>query len=229
MEERKANWSEASINLLVDLVADAERWAIIRGKFGPSLTIQTKQRAWFEITERVNSCFSCVRSVKDVKKKWQDIQSHTKKKAANRKSEMKKTGGGSPPPELKPWEEKIVAVLSNDIISGVEGGYESLSVISPMDDCIQECSKKRKYDEPLEGCDAPSIDINKPLQSVGEDVSEIMSTCTNGDRPINKKKKKDVENFTVSAVKDRLLEIEEEKLKIMKEHLAIEKKKDEHP
>ena len=32
MEERKANWTDANISLLVDLVTDGERWAIIRGK-----------------------------------------------------------------------------------------------------------------------------------------------------------------------------------------------------
>ncbi|XP_062603463.1 uncharacterized protein LOC134265227 [Saccostrea cucullata] len=97
-----------------------------------------------------------------------------------RKSEMKKTGGGPSPPELKTWEEKIVAVLSNDVISGVEGGFESPSVMSSMDNCMPGCSKKRKFDEPLEGCDAPSIVINKPLPTVAEDVSEVMSTSSYG-------------------------------------------------
>ncbi|XP_062569378.1 uncharacterized protein LOC134231435 [Saccostrea cucullata] len=86
---------------------------------------------------------------------------------------MKKTGGGPSPPELKPWEEKIVAVLSNYVISGVEGGFESLSVMSPMDNCMPGCSKKRKF----------------------------------------------------ATMKDKVLEIEEEKLRIMKEQLDIEKKK----
>ena len=52
MEERKANWTEESVNILVDMITDAERWAIIRGKFGPSLTIQSKQKMWMEIAER---------------------------------------------------------------------------------------------------------------------------------------------------------------------------------
>nr|XP_022308062.1 myb-related transcription factor, partner of profilin-like [Crassostrea virginica] len=133
MEERKANWTDANISLLVDLVTDGtERWAIIRGKFSPSLTIQSKQKVWMEITERVNSSSSCLRTLKDVKKKWQDIQSHTKKKEATRKTEMKRTGGGPPPSELKAWEEKIIGVLSNEILSGIEGGVDSLDTDNEM-------------------------------------------------------------------------------------------------
>uniref|UniRef100_A0A8W8J4U5 Myb-like domain-containing protein n=1 Tax=Magallana gigas TaxID=29159 RepID=A0A8W8J4U5_MAGGI len=82
---RKANWTEESISILVDLVTDPERWAVIRGKFSQSLNVQKKQRVWEEIVEKVNATCSsaCVRTVKDVKKKWQDIQSHTKKEEAN--------------------------------------------------------------------------------------------------------------------------------------------------
>lgn len=49
---RKANWTEESISTLVDLVTDLERWAVIQGKFSPSLTVQKKQRIWEEIAER---------------------------------------------------------------------------------------------------------------------------------------------------------------------------------
>lgn len=144
---RKANWNESSVSLLVDLVTDPERWAVIRGKFSPSLTIQKKQRVWEEIAERINASSTCMRNLKDVKKKWQDLQSHTKKKEASRKLDLKKTGGGPPPPELKCWEQKIISVLSNDVISGVEGGFDSLDTASLSTDtgtlCGKESSKRR--------------------------------------------------------------------------------------
>jgi hypothetical protein len=52
MENRKANWEEATVSLLVDLITDPERWAVIRGKFSPHLTIQKKNAVWADITER---------------------------------------------------------------------------------------------------------------------------------------------------------------------------------
>ncbi|XP_062566935.1 nuclear apoptosis-inducing factor 1-like [Saccostrea cucullata] len=168
MEERKANWSEVAIETLVDLVTDSERWAVIRGKFSPALTIHTKQKVWIDITERVNASSTCIRAVKDVKKKWQDIQSHTKKKEANRKAELRKTGGGPPPPELKNWEKKIVSILSEDVISGVDGGggVDSLCTASfPTDKKNTQSGQdlpvsKRRYEEanlePAMGMEAPS-------------------------------------------------------------------------
>lgn len=106
--ERKAYRTEGQVELLIDLVTDEERWSVIRGKFGPTLTSKLSTTlAWLEVAERLNASSTCQRTVKDVKKKWQDLQSHTKKKEANRKSELKKTGGGPAPPELNCWERKV--------------------------------------------------------------------------------------------------------------------------
>ncbi|XP_022345688.2 uncharacterized protein LOC111138144 isoform X1 [Crassostrea virginica] len=230
MEERKANWTDANISLLVDLVTDGERWAIIRGKFSPSLTIQSKQKVWMEITERVNSSSSCLRTLKDVKKKWQDIQSHTKKKEATRKTEMKRTGGGPPPSELKAWEEKIIGVLSNEILSGIEGGVDSLDTDSNKSGVGSTCmSGKRNFDEMIEDFEDPFSD-SKRLSLISNE-STMTTTCeadflSTGEG--SKKQrciKKDVGNTTENAVKDRILQIEENKLRIMKERLSIEKKK----
>ncbi|XP_078331574.1 uncharacterized protein LOC144625239 [Crassostrea virginica] len=231
MEERKANWTDANISLLVDLVTDGERWAIIRGKFCPSFTIQSKQKVWMEITERVNSSSSCLRTLKDVKKKWQDIQSHTKKrKQQGRKTEMKRTDGEPPPSELKAWEEKIIGVLSNEILSGIEGEVESLDTDSNKSGVGTTCmSGKRNFDGMIEDFEDPFSD-SKRLSLISNE-STMTTTCeadflSTGEG--SKKQrciKKDVGNTTENAVKDRILQIEENKLRIMKERLSIEKKK----
>lgn len=96
---------------------------------------------------RINASSTGQRTVKDVKKKWQDLQSHTKKKEANRKSELKKTGGDPAPPELKCWERKIVSVLSNDVICGVEGGFDTLDSSSGAVHSFQMSQCNIKYDE----------------------------------------------------------------------------------
>ena len=57
MSDRKANWEEGTVTMLVELVTDSERWATIRGKFGPSLTMQHKHAVWLDITERYVSDF----------------------------------------------------------------------------------------------------------------------------------------------------------------------------
>ncbi|XP_052722077.1 uncharacterized protein LOC128192970 [Crassostrea angulata] len=226
---RKANWAEESISILVDLVTDPERWAVIRGKFSPSLTVQKKQRVWEEIAERVNATCSsaCVRTVKDVKKKWQDIQSHTKKKEANRKSELRKTGGGPSPQGLKCWEEKIVSILSNDIISGVEGVFDSLDTASlPTDTQPRKAlpvSKRRYDDVEIE----PQVGMEAPLSS---------GFCMSGkaSRRLSSNEEEDLQSTMVCesipttasiSLQQRIVQIEEEKLEVMRCNLQVEKRK----
>lgn len=252
---RKANWNESSVSLLVDLVTDPERWAVIRGKFSPSLTIQKKQRVWEEIAERINASSTCMRNLKDVKKKWQDLQSHTKKKEASRKLDLKKTGGGPPPPELKCWEQKIISVLSNDVISGVEGGFDSLDTASLSTDTGTLCGKessKRRYgeldNEPEVGMEAPSSFSFYQTQKTSTCTSNSRSSCSNeedsqpavlvspttaftskhyteGSVTCNNRKKVNRVPPESSMNQQRYIEIEEEKLAIMRENLEIEKRK----
>lgn len=54
--ERKPNRTEGQEELLIDLVTDEERWSMIRGKFGPTLTVQTQHNAWTDVTERYETC-----------------------------------------------------------------------------------------------------------------------------------------------------------------------------
>lgn len=57
---------------------------------------------------RVNSTTLVSRTVDEIKKKWADIQSLTKKKEGERRRSMSKTGGG-PAPEFyfKEWEKVV--------------------------------------------------------------------------------------------------------------------------
>jgi hypothetical protein len=60
----------------------------------------------------INTCSIDCTSIKDVKKKWQDLQSHTRRKEVVRKREAVKTGAGPKPPELKDEEEKVSHKMS---------------------------------------------------------------------------------------------------------------------
>lgn len=177
-----------------------------------------------------------MRNLKDGKKKWQDLQSHTKKKEASRKLDLKKTGGGPPPPELKCWEQKIISVLSNDVISGVEGGFDSLDTASLSTDTGTLCGKessKRRYgeldNEPEVGMEAPSSFSFYQTQKTSTCTSNSRSSCskhyTEGSVTCNNRKKVNRVPPESSMNQQRYIEIEEEKLAIMRENLEIEKRK----
>nr|XP_034315500.1 uncharacterized protein LOC117685280 [Crassostrea gigas] len=93
-----------------------------------------KTMAWESVTEKVNAVsLQCTRGVVEVKKKWQDMQSAVKKKEAQRRKNLTQTGGGtSQLPMLKPWEEKILQLIPQSAISGIEDGVDTSEVRSSL-------------------------------------------------------------------------------------------------
>ncbi|CAC5359022.1 unnamed protein product [Mytilus coruscus] len=125
--KRKPNWSEKELLTLSEKVTSNIK--IIKGQFGPSLTINDKNACWAHINESVNAVnhSHVSRSVADCKKKWQDLQAATKKKEATRRSEARATGGGPPPVcNFKPWESTVLQTLTKTQVEGIEGGVDTL-------------------------------------------------------------------------------------------------------
>lgn len=56
---------------------------------------------------RVNSVSVCGRTLVQVKKKWQDVQSMAKKKEVARLQKHRKMGGGPYAGDLKEWEKVV--------------------------------------------------------------------------------------------------------------------------
>lgn len=55
--------------------------------------------------------------MKEIKKKWQDIQSAAKKREVGRLKTQRLTGGGPPPSEIKDWEKMVLCFnLHNSVI-----------------------------------------------------------------------------------------------------------------
>ncbi|XP_056009439.1 uncharacterized protein LOC125680059 [Ostrea edulis] len=145
---RKKNWSEAEIAILVDQVE--ENKDVLKGKFSTSLSAAYKAATWARITifdfedffqvlnkslnflklvfhlNSINAVGGSGRTLKEVKKKWQDVQSSTKKKEVDRLKIQRQTGGGPPPTDIKEWERKIVGIMSKSVLCGIPGGCDSL-------------------------------------------------------------------------------------------------------
>lgn len=159
------------------------------------------------------------------------MQSNTRKKEVARKREAVKTGGGPAPVCLKNWEEKVIGVLSDNVLSGIPGGLDTCDENSTQaDDSIADlpspvnspvivasCSGlgqvkeiKRKLPTNLNSEQRVKVNSNQPCASAGSQIKKPSKTIISSD--------------TVNYSK-RLLDIEEEKLAIKKERLELEKKK----
>lgn len=90
-QRRSSNWSKDEVIYLIQRIE--ERKNVIKGKFGPNLTIKNKREAWQEITDALNAAYPRGnRSVAQVEKKWQNIASKGKNDIHARKRLYNQTG-----------------------------------------------------------------------------------------------------------------------------------------
>ncbi|XP_048752511.1 uncharacterized protein LOC125664050 isoform X2 [Ostrea edulis] len=165
-KSRKPNWSDAEMNALVEAYSNSIQ--IIRGKFSSSLTCEMKRRAWEDVTEKVNAVtVSCVRTVKETKKKILDSQSNVKKKEAFRKRVAARTGGGPYfAVSFKPWELIVLGTIPQEVTHGLERGEDTERE-------GDKCYTQEKYRD--ESCPGATGDcaVTSQCKSEMEDLMEL--------------------------------------------------------
>jgi len=91
MSKRKPNWTDREKMILMEEYE--KRKDVLRAKFSSTITSSTKNTAWDEITEAMNSQNPSVkRNMKEIQKKWDNICSSAKTEFSHKKRMQKKTG-----------------------------------------------------------------------------------------------------------------------------------------
>lgn len=121
-KKRKMNFSDGEIRKLIELYSQHKD--VLTAKQSNSVTNKRKILIWGEITEAVNDSSDCLRSVKDIKKKWKDLLTKARKDASDKK---KKPTGGGPPPKPSIYSDIIIDIFGEDCpaftgLDGVESG-----------------------------------------------------------------------------------------------------------
>lgn len=93
---------------------------VLTSKHSNSVTNKRKLLIWTKITEAINDCSDCLRSVKDIKKKWKDLLSKARKDAFDKKRHV--TGGG-PPLKVSVYSDIILDIFGEDspAFTGLDG------------------------------------------------------------------------------------------------------------
>lgn len=121
---RKPNFTAAECTVLLE--AAEQHLDIIKSKFSSNLTNRNKNKAWDEITEKVNALGVCKRSTLEVKEKWRGMVSVAKKEHNKCAVAKKKTGGGKQPDSPKGATVKLIEIFGEDpSFSGITGGIDS--------------------------------------------------------------------------------------------------------
>lgn len=88
--KRLPNFSDEEIIALIEGVKCKR--TVILGKLDNTNTIRDKNRAWASVQECINNVSQCSRSIDELKKKFTDLKSSVKKKAAKAKQHARGTG-----------------------------------------------------------------------------------------------------------------------------------------
>ncbi len=103
-------------------------------KLKNTITNSDKKKKLDEITQKINAAGNGYeRSPEEVRNKWRDFASVTKRRAAARRREVKKTGGGiNSVPPLNAEEEKVLAILGPEALEGILGVIDACASTRPL-------------------------------------------------------------------------------------------------
>ncbi|XP_076108791.1 myb-related transcription factor, partner of profilin-like isoform X1 [Mytilus galloprovincialis] len=120
---RKPHFSIEEVDVIVEGVQ--ENYSNLFGALSPYLDQNKKKALWSSIVQKVNSISSVVRTITEVKHKWQDLQLKSKKKESERNRLQNLTGGGPAPPALTPLELKVISIIPKVACYGIPGGIDT--------------------------------------------------------------------------------------------------------
>lgn len=124
MAKRSLNWSPTEEEALANAIT--KYGDVIKGKFTLSLTNIKKKDAWEGIVNLVNAADGNNMDLEQVKKKYYNMTSSTKRIESSNQRVRKKTGGGeSEVIPLTGTQEKILSTIPSVLINGIEGGFDT--------------------------------------------------------------------------------------------------------
>ena len=130
MEPRKPRFSEFEICILLDNIEKHHN--IIQSKLTDHVTTQKNNEVWEQIAVKVTASGVCVRSSNDLKKKWDDLKTRSKRKAVDLQKDVNQTGGGKRVRrELTQQETRVVSLLGTTRLRGIDGGVDVGSISAP--------------------------------------------------------------------------------------------------
>lgn len=117
-QKRKPKFSSTELQVLVEEVVRVHRQLF--GKLSLNVPESTKRRLWSEIGQKVNAVGVTPRSLDELKKRFYDIRSLTKRKMAEIQKQAGVTGGGrNPAPPLTELEELVSSTIERESVTGI--------------------------------------------------------------------------------------------------------------
>lgn len=227
-KQRKAKFTDRELESLVDNVSI--QYTVISAKFSDVLTNKHKIEAWRKVKESVNAVGTSARTVEEIRRKWDDLKSRTKKKASDHKKNIIGTGGGEPPADdLSEIEQKIIDLIGNTVVYGITGGIDTQAPVIITDDIASaSTATESDIDDDTDVHSKVSSRPSTPVSLEGRaPPKRAHRSQVQADRTEYGAELLDLENEKVQLAKRRLdveekrLDIEEKRLKLEEEKVAL--------
>ncbi|XP_041420805.1 myb-related transcription factor, partner of profilin-like isoform X2 [Xenopus laevis] len=97
------------------------RWDVLFGSRSHRISAARRQHHWQQVTDKVNTVGALHRDRPTVYKRFSDLKRWLRAKLVTRRAKAQKTGGGRVPPlRLKPYERRLLDILSKEGSEGVD-------------------------------------------------------------------------------------------------------------
>ncbi|XP_041417054.1 uncharacterized protein LOC121393215 isoform X3 [Xenopus laevis] len=102
------------------------RWDVLFGSRSHRISAARRQYHWQQVTDKVNTVGALHRDRPTVYKRFSDLKRWLRAKLVTRRAKAQKTGGGRVPPlRLKPYERRLLDILSKEGSEGVDTDWRS--------------------------------------------------------------------------------------------------------
>jgi len=234
--DKNPKFQHHELELLVEEIGKNRN--VLFGSFTPTITKTLKTQTWEFICAKINACNEVNRSVKSLKKRWQDLAYMTKKKYNKMRRDRQSTGNIKHVEELSELEQRVIDLVGEVSLHGVDGGLEAgvldnSELCGPRSDdlCLQLLDTGKTFTQMLtEDYDDDTPSNAYPLEDAFPGPSSVDVTADNlaasparretesSDVTPKSKRRKTLDDET-----ETLLSIEKEKVAALKEiakHLA---------
>ncbi|XP_078520410.1 uncharacterized protein LOC144785321 [Lissotriton helveticus] len=107
------------------------------------------RKIWLEIQSKVNAVEVTPRDIDDLKKRWYDLRSITKKKIAELHKEANKTGGGkNRAPPLTELEELVGSTIEPESVCGLGDADSSARAATRKGETSRRCTREKEVTAP---------------------------------------------------------------------------------
>ena len=129
-KKRKAGFKAEEMSNLIEEIERNQ--SIIFSRFKGAHTNKEKTKLWEEIAQKITAVSRVRRGGTDVRKKWQDFASLSKRKAAAVRASLSQTGGGpSSATPLTPEEDRAIQIMGVTSTDGITGGVDIRGGVLP--------------------------------------------------------------------------------------------------